>query len=283
MSRNNIPEAYSGDESYIFVSYHHDDEEIAYEIISDFQARGYRVCYDSGIPIGVNYFESLAEKIRNCELFLCILSTKYIETDFCQRELFYALNLRKRIVPIKTETFKLPDAMQFQLSALHSFNIANYPSGEALVDHLCEIAPQTLKPGDAETANETAHSGEAASAAPKGKNPFSLRDIGSAVLKTAGAVAAAPIAAPVLAGKYIVDKLSAKKEKDQKQPTATDSVNFSVLSPKAVKPDSYGVINLHMYTDVQREVVEQAIRESNGLDNSTFVGKPGSGIRIPLL
>ena len=48
-----------------------------------------------------------------------------------------------------------------------------------------------------------------------------------------------------------------------------DSVNFSVLSPKAVKPDSYGIINLHMYTDIEREVVEQALRESNGLINET--------------
>ena len=64
------------------------------------------------------------------------------------------------------------------------------------------------------------------------------------------------------------ESISTKTAFETEKPK-TDSVNFSVLSPRAVKADSYGVINLHMYTDVQREVVEQAIRESNGLVNET--------------
>ena len=285
MSRNNIPEAYSGKESYIYVSYHHDDEEIAYDIISDLHARRYRVCYDSGFPTGEDYIQNLAEKIEKCELFFCILSPKYVGAGLCQRELNFALSLRKRVVPIKTDGFKLPDAMQFQLAAINDVTISHFPSTEAMIDYLCEITPDSLKTchEGAEAAREEPRSKSAppqSGPSPEVPEPKALRrsapdlgDIGMAVLGAAGAVITAPITVPVIAGKFIVNRIADKKQKKEaklpEQVQKKDSVNFSVLSPKAVKPDSYGVINLHMYTDVQREVVEQAIRESSGLVNET--------------
>ena len=45
----------------------------------------------------------------------------------------------------------------------------------------------------------------------------------------------------------------------------TDSVNFTILAPKAAAPDTYGQIDLHMYTDSQRAAVDKAIEENDGL------------------
>ncbi len=49
----------------------------------------------------------------------------------------------------------------------------------------------------------------------------------------------------------------------------TDLVNYTVLSPKAVQPDSYGIIECYMYTDPDRPKVDSAIRNSDGLVNET--------------
>ena len=54
--------------------------------------------------------------------------------------------------------------------------------------------------------------------------------------------------------------------------TRTDSVNFTVLSPAAAAPDSYGEIELHMYTDGQREAVDRAVRDSDGIVKETTKG-----------
>ena len=49
----------------------------------------------------------------------------------------------------------------------------------------------------------------------------------------------------------------------------TDLVNYTILSPKAVEPDSYGIIECYMYTDSDRLKVEDAIRNSDGLVKET--------------
>ena len=138
--------AYNGEEGYIFVSYNHDDEGVVFDIISDFHRRGYRVWYDNGIETGANFVEVLADKIINCEVFLCFLSPTYIDSPYCMRELSFALSNKKRIVPIKTEAFKLPNTLAFQLSGITWTNLTKYPSRNDMVDFLCDINQDSLRP-----------------------------------------------------------------------------------------------------------------------------------------
>ena len=146
MDKKNMFKAYNGDEGYIFVSYNHDDEEIVFDIISDFHQRGYRVWYDSGIATGANFVETLADKIINCAVFLCFLSPTYIDSPYCMRELTFALSKKKSVVPIKTESFKLPDTLAFQLAGIHWTNLTKFLSRKEMVDFLCDINQDSLRP-----------------------------------------------------------------------------------------------------------------------------------------
>ena len=58
------------------------------------------------------------------------------------------------------------------------------------------------------------------------------------------------------------------KEKGRKERGASKA-NFSVISPKAARPDDQGVIDLYMYTEKQRSVVEKALEQADGLVRET--------------
>ena len=108
MDNQYIFKAYDGDEGYIFVSYNHDDEEVVFDIISDFHERGYRIWYDAGgISVGDYFMEELAHRIKDCEIFLCFLSPRYIDSPYCTKELNFALSNKKRIIPINVPTISI--------------------------------------------------------------------------------------------------------------------------------------------------------------------------------
>ena len=153
MSDNKPFKPYNGNEKYIFVSYNHDDADVVYEIISDFHDRGYRLWYDTGISVGDNFVAVLADKIKNCETFLCFLSPRYIESPYCKRELNFALSNHKTVIPIKTESFKLPDSVAFALSAINWTNLTKFPSEKEMVDDICENDQKSLLPCREETGN----------------------------------------------------------------------------------------------------------------------------------
>jgi outer membrane biosynthesis protein TonB len=156
MEGKNILKAYNGDKGYIFVSYNHDDEEVVYRIISDLQQRGYRVWYDAGgISVGENFVKALADRIKNCEIFLCFLSPRYIDSPYCRRELNFALSNLKRTVPIKIENFTLPDVIKFELSGINWINLTKFPSSEKMVDRLCDITQEFLRPCYEEAQDES--------------------------------------------------------------------------------------------------------------------------------
>ena len=146
MDEKNMFKAYDGDEGYIFVSYNHDDEDVVFDIISDFHERGYRIWYDGGIQTGDYFVEVLADKIMHCEIFLCFLSPRYIDSPYCTRELNFALSNKKRIIPIKTEAFKLPTSFAFQLAGITWTNLTKFSSAEKMVDYLCDINQKSLAP-----------------------------------------------------------------------------------------------------------------------------------------
>lgn len=65
------------------------------------------------------------------------------------------------------------------------------------------------------------------------------------------------------------EKTSSPESEHPPEKPAGQRANFSVLSPKVVKPDSYGLVGLYMYTDRQRRVVEEALEQARGLAEET--------------
>lgn len=83
-------DSYVGDKPYIFVSYAHADSKEVLHIISQLHRENYRIWYDEGIPLMTEYTETLAEKIRNCEIFMIFLSKKSMGSIHVQQEIYQA-------------------------------------------------------------------------------------------------------------------------------------------------------------------------------------------------
>lgn len=114
---------YEGDEPYLYISYDPKDQETVSVLIDDLDMRGYRIWYDDGRHDGPEYISVLTEKISNCSFFICFLSANYDHSEFCMRELHYAFNHRKPIIPICPKGTVLEPETAFRLSAAPRFRL----------------------------------------------------------------------------------------------------------------------------------------------------------------
>lgn len=84
---NNVPVAYKGNQSYIFISYAHKDSDIVIPIIDRLQKDGYRVWYDEGIAPGSNWDIYISEHLDQSSNVLGFLSKAYVKSQNCRDEL----------------------------------------------------------------------------------------------------------------------------------------------------------------------------------------------------
>lgn len=111
----------SSDFSDVFVSYRRKDVEFTKEIVNALRDAGKEVWIDwEDIPPGsVGFADDIKRGLEGADSFICILSPAYLESTYCvDMELGYALQLKKRIVPI----------------VLHKFDGYDVPEGIAAIN-----------------------------------------------------------------------------------------------------------------------------------------------------
>ncbi|MBL8166277.1 MAG: SUMF1/EgtB/PvdO family nonheme iron enzyme [Anaerolineae bacterium] len=87
--------------SHIFISYSHDNHEIASEIASQLTTRGFDVWIDHRrIDFGADWWKTIAQAIRDCSVFVIIMSPESDKSEWVQRELALADALKKPLMPI---------------------------------------------------------------------------------------------------------------------------------------------------------------------------------------
>lgn len=111
---------YEGGAPYIFVSYSHRDKAVVFPIIERFARDGYRVWYDEGIDPGSEWSEIIADHLNECALCLAFISSESLASDYCRREINYALSKKKNLISIMLEKVELSSGMEMQLSANQS-------------------------------------------------------------------------------------------------------------------------------------------------------------------
>ncbi len=102
----------------IFISYSRSDGQEVKQIIEDFESLGYKIWFDKELSGGQSWWDRILSEIRNCDLFVFVLSAKSNNSTACNREYTYAFDLNKRILPILVDdvsTNLLPSA----LTAIH--------------------------------------------------------------------------------------------------------------------------------------------------------------------
>ena len=146
MIREKLFVSYDGDEGYIYASYNHKDYELVYDILTAFYDKGYRISHDAAHNIRGDFFEYWIRMIKNCKVFFCFLSGNYIDSDTNRRELNFAYNGKKIIIPIRLDDSKIPDDISFILSPISYACFYEHESVEEFTDWLCEVAHEQLEP-----------------------------------------------------------------------------------------------------------------------------------------
>ena len=86
----------------IMISYQWDYQTEAIRIKETLEEQGYKVWIDIDKMSG-NIYTKMSEAVETSDLLIVCMSSKYETSENCNRELQYAQDLRKKIVPIKIE------------------------------------------------------------------------------------------------------------------------------------------------------------------------------------
>lgn len=129
----NIP-PYSGNESYIFFSYCHKDEERVYPIIGNLMKQGFRIWYDDGIDPGTEWPEVIAEHLEKSAACVAFVSEMSLLSHNCRKEINFAILKGRPLLIVMLDDAQLSPGLEMQLSTVQS--VLAYKNG---VDITAEI------------------------------------------------------------------------------------------------------------------------------------------------
>ncbi len=125
------PSAYRGDAPYVFVCYAHDDAEAVHEDIVWLAEHGVNVWYDEGIPAGTNWRAQIGDALEGAQQVIFYASGASVVSDHCDREVNFALDEAKPIVPVRLDDTVWPADLKMALSRVQlidrtAMSAANY-------------------------------------------------------------------------------------------------------------------------------------------------------------
>lgn len=92
--------------SYIYVSYSHRDKDVVKQIVDRMERHGFRVFRaESDLLASPDLHKQITEVIDHCTVFVFVISSASLESDYCQAELEYALSIRKKVIPVMLEDY----------------------------------------------------------------------------------------------------------------------------------------------------------------------------------
>ncbi|MEO1291196.1 MAG: toll/interleukin-1 receptor domain-containing protein [Chloroflexota bacterium] len=92
--------------SDVFVSYAREDSEFVKKVVDVLFDRGYEVWVDwDDIPHTVDWWEEIVAGIDASNIFIAILTDNFANSKVCYKEVQYALENNKRIVPVVPTEF----------------------------------------------------------------------------------------------------------------------------------------------------------------------------------
>lgn len=111
----------------IFISYSRADLANVQELVRDLQDSGHTCWFDQEINGGQKWWDNVLAQIRNCDIFIVGLSQNCLDSQACKRELEYARNLGKLILPVQLAEELHPN---FFPAALSELQYIDYSRGD---------------------------------------------------------------------------------------------------------------------------------------------------------
>jgi Flp pilus assembly protein TadD len=114
--------AYRGDQPYLFVCYAHADAAHVYPELKWLRQQQLNIWYDEGISGGKIWRAEIGNAIKGAHKVLFYISSASLKSDHCSRELNFALDQRKEIIPVYLEDVELTTDLQVGLSRVQALH-----------------------------------------------------------------------------------------------------------------------------------------------------------------
>ena len=126
-SCNVIPCSYDND-SFVFISYAHQDAEVVFPIIERVAAGGYAIWYDRGITISSKWTDEIAIAIKECKAFVLFASKDAVNSQYVRAEIEFALNHKIKVIPVYLDGIDvLPPGLALGLNATQGITDIDTP------------------------------------------------------------------------------------------------------------------------------------------------------------
>jgi len=119
--------AYKGNEPYVFVCYAHEDKAIVYPEIQWIYEQTVNVWYDEGISAGKNWRAEIGLSLESSSRVLFYISQQSLKSDHCNREINFALDEGKEIVPVYLEDVTLTPDLKIGLNRVQALHRESVP------------------------------------------------------------------------------------------------------------------------------------------------------------
>ena len=131
---------------HVFISYSSKNLKQAHNIRTYLEAQGIS-CWmaPESIPAGSNYTKEIPVAIRDCRVFLLLLSHHSLKSDWVLKELDTALSKKKYVVPFMLEDCALTDEFEFLLAGCHR-HFASAPGALATLAELIHTMAGSAPP-----------------------------------------------------------------------------------------------------------------------------------------
>ncbi|HYZ79535.1 MAG TPA: toll/interleukin-1 receptor domain-containing protein [Gaiellaceae bacterium] len=158
----------TGSQASIFISYSHEDKDLARALAAALDARGLRVWIDEGeLKVGDSLIERIATAIAEIDFFLALVSEASRKSNWCRKELALAVTGELgregvRVLPVRVAGAEMPDALADVLYlSLDEANIDEVADkiAAAIPQHQAEQRERAAKRREAERAARRPSSG----------------------------------------------------------------------------------------------------------------------------
>lgn len=204
----------------VFLSYSRRDDSIAKEVTDHLERAGHDVWRDTtSIPGGAGWREAIEDGIRSSDVFVMLLSPQVVESpQYPREELDFARSIELEIIPVYAqETTDLPKGFALTLGGRQAVKL--FPSYERGIAALLDVLGTEADPAADPSPTLRSWAGGRAKKLQRASRRLRVearqREVGPKVLKAAGVIAGAAVAAKVAADHARNAEVKRGIEKDQ--------------------------------------------------------------------
>lgn len=138
--------------TYIYLSYSRKDKELAEKIATELTDQfkrlskyRFEIITGDSIPFGNDMTSTMQENISKSDIAIIIVSTEYLQSQWCLKEFMTFSGQKKRIIPIVKESFSDLSKFPEDMSNIKALSLINCESNEDFNKSMSLLAKDLIK------------------------------------------------------------------------------------------------------------------------------------------